>query len=414
MTRPAPTDPSSAPAVAQPHNQRDQRCPFRPHPDLTADRDEASLPRVPVPNPQLGQFDGVLVTRYADVRQVLSDPRFEAGFAFDASGPRTVMNQPGILLNYDGAEHSRYRRMLTGAFSVKRVRVLADAIIGIVGRQLDALEWAGRGADLVESFAAPVPLLTICELLGVPWADRDGIRRRSAIGTDVSTTLQEQLDNFADMAEYMGELVAAKRRAVAAESTAGAGDILTDLVRRHGHELDDDELVGMGNSLLVAGHETVTSMIGMSVIALGAHPDQADALRADPALAVSAVEELLRFLSVAPPLVRQATQDVAVGGCPVAAGEKVVASALAANHGPDLLGDGPAGLDLRRAPSAHLAFGYGPHQCIGQQLARVELQIALPALLRRFPRLRPTLPVDRISYRGDALVFGPTHLPVTW
>lgn len=146
----------------------------------------------------------MLVTRSDEVRQVLADPRYEAGFAFDRTGPRTVMNQPGILLNYDGDEHTHYRRMLSGAFTVKRVRSLAPAIRRVVDERLDALEQAGPGADLIERFAGPVPLLVICELLGVPAEDRDGIQRRSAIGTDAANSLQTQLENFAAMAAYMG------------------------------------------------------------------------------------------------------------------------------------------------------------------------------------------------------------------
>ncbi|MEW2162133.1 cytochrome P450 [Streptomyces sp. NPDC007084] len=394
-------------AVPMPHNRRPARCPFRPDPDLERLRDTPELPRVPTSNPQLGTFDAVLVTRFEEVRQALADPRLEAGFAFDRTGPRTVMNQPGILLNYDGAEHTRYRRMLSGAFTVRRVRSLAPAIHRVVEERLDALEAAGPGSDLIEAFAGPVPLLAICELLGIPAEDRDGIRRRSATGTDAANSLETQLENFAAMAAYMGELVRRQRE-------HPGDDILGDLIRRHGDELSNDELVGMGNSILVAGHETVTSMIGLSTLALLRDPEQFALVRDDDTLTAGAVEELLRLLAVAPPLVRQAGADLDLGGHPVKAGERVLLSTLAAHHGTDLVTGDPGRLDVRRTPGAHLAFGYGAHQCIGQQLARLELQIALPALLRRFPGLRPAVGFDSVEYRDDALVFGVSRLPVTW
>ncbi|MCZ0983352.1 cytochrome P450 [Streptomyces diastatochromogenes] len=394
-------------SVPLPNNRRPAGCPFRPDAALERLRDDPELPRVPMSNPQLGSFDAVLVTRADDARQVLADSRYEAGFAFDRTGPRTVMNQPGILLNYDGEEHARYRRMLTGAFTVKRVRALTPAITRIVNAQLDVLEQAGPGADLIETFAGPVPLLVICELLGVPLEDRDDIQRRSATGTDVANTLDDQLENFAAMAAYMGDLVRRARR-------APGDDILGDLIRRHGDVLDDDELIGMGNSILVAGHETVSSMIGLSTLALLRDAEQLAILRDDETAAPDAVEELLRLLSVAPPLIRQAATDLELGGQTVKAGERVALSTLAANHGTDLVPDAPDRLDVRRKPVPHLAFGYGPHQCIGQQLARLELQIALPALLRRLPGLRLAADFASIAYREDALVFGVTGLPVAW
>lgn len=394
-------------AAPMPHNRRPARCPFRPDAALERLRDDPDLPRIPTSNPQLGTFDAVLVTRIDEVRQVLADPRYEAGFAFDRTGPRTVMNQPGILLNYDGDEHTHYRRMLSGAFTVKRVRALEPAIRRVVDERLDALEQAGPGADLIETFAGPVPLLVICELLGIPAEDRDGVQRRSAIGTDVTNTLQTQLENFGAMAAYMGELIRRQR-------SRPGDDILGDLIRRHGDDLSDDELIGMGNSILVAGHETVSSMIGLSTLALLRDPEQLAAVRDDETVTTGAVEELLRLLAVAPPLVRQAGTDLELGGRPVKAGERVLLSTLAAHHGSDLVPGEPGRLDVRRRPVAHLAFGYGAHQCIGQQLARLELQIALPALLRRLPGLRLAVDFDAVAYRDDALVFGVSRLPVAW
>ncbi|QNP75223.1 cytochrome P450 [Streptomyces roseirectus] len=394
--------------VSMPHNQRRSTCPFRPGAELAALHQDPALPRVPVPNSQLGEVEAVLVTREEDARAVLSDVRFEVGFAFepDGTGPRSVMNQPGVLLNYDGEEHTRFRRMHAGVFSMKRIRTLSGVIEQTVEEHLDALEKAGPGSDLITTFAEPLPLMVICELLGAPLADRAAILARSSVASSVDTTLEVQQDNFAAMIDYMAELVAAHRR--------DPGDnILGDIVRKHGATLSDDELVGMGLDILVAGHGTLSGMIGLSVLTLLTHPRQLAALRDDDALSGGAVEELLRLLAVAPPLIRRASADVSVGGQEIRAGEYVVVSTLMAGHGAAL--PSPAGeLDLWRKPVPHLAFGYGRHQCVGQQLARLELRLALPALLRRFPGLRLAVPVEDIEYRTESLVFGVRSLPVTW
>ncbi|MFJ7910358.1 cytochrome P450 [Kitasatospora sp. NPDC096204] len=394
--------------VSMPHNHRQAECPFRPGPALVELHQDPSLHRVPVPNSQLGEVGAVLITREDDARTVLSDARHEVGFAFDPhwTGPRSVMNQPGVLLNYDGDEHTRYRRMQAGAFTMKRIRALSGVIGQIVEKHLDAVEEAGPGADLIRTFAEPLPLIVICELLGAPLEDRAGILERSSIASSVDTTLEVQQENFAAMIDYMAQLVAAHRW--------DPGDnILGDLVRKHGAELSNDELIGMGLDVLVAGHGTLSGMIGLSVLALLSHPEQLAVLRDEDELSGGAVEELLRFLAVAPPLVRRASTDLSVNGQEVRAGEYVVVSTLMANHGADL--PSPADeLDLRRKPVPHLAFGYGRHQCVGQQLARLELGIALPALFRRFPGLRLAVPFEKIEYRTESLVYGVKSLPVEW
>lgn len=393
--------------VSMPHNHRQAGCPFRPGRALLELHEDPALHRVPVPNSQLGEVGAVLITRDEDARTVLADARHEVGFAFDPhwTGPRSVMNQPGVLLNYDGDEHIRYRRMQAGAFTMKRIRALSGVIEQIVEKHLDDVEKAGPGADLVKAFAEPLPLFVICELLGAPLADRAGILERSSIASSVDTTLEVQQDNFAAMIDYMAALVTAHRR-------EPGDNILGDLVRKHGAELSDDELVGMGLDVLVAGHGTLSGMIGLSVLALLSHPEQLAVLR-DDKLSGGAVEELLRFLAVAPPLVRKASTDLSVNGQKICAGEYVVVSTLMANHGAAL--PSPADeLDLRRKPVPHLAFGYGRHQCVGQQLARLELRIALPALFRRFPGLRLAVPFEEIEYRTESLVYGVKSLPVEW
>ncbi len=202
--------------------------------------------------------------------------------------------------------------------------------------------------------------------------------------------------------------------AIVVARRADPGDtLLGDLVRDHGHELSDDELVGIGTLLLIAGHETTSNMISLGTLALLRNPDQLAVVRDDDSATTSAVEELLRHLAIAAPLVRQATEDMTVGATGVRAGDRVVVSQLAANWDPAFVGDATA-LDVRRKPQPHLAFGHGVHQCLGQQLARMELRIALPALLRRFPGLRLAVPEEDLEFRVDGPVYAVRSLPVTW
>ncbi|WNV86450.1 cytochrome P450 [Umezawaea sp. Da 62-37] len=388
-------------------NRRGTGCPFAPDTELAAIRDDTTaLPAVRMALNGQDPFDARVVTRYADVRRVLGDQRFAMGFAFDPEQPRTLGNQPGFLLNHNGPEHARLRRMLTGAFTVRRIGKLRPRIEEVVTGRLDAMAAATGPVDLMTEYALPVPSLVICELLGVPYADRDDFQRRTEVLLAGATSLEEHLATVAGLNDYMATIVTARR--------ADPGDtLLGDLVRDHGHELSDDELVGMGNLLLIAGHETTSNMISLGALALLRSPEQLTLVRDDDSVTTSAVEELLRHLAIAAPLVREATEDVVVGATAVRADERVVVSQLAANWDPAFVGEN-ADLDVRRKPQPHLAFGHGVHQCLGQQLARMELRIAMPALLRRFPGLRLAVPEEDLRFRVDGPVYAVRSLPVTW
>ncbi|MFJ9778866.1 cytochrome P450 [Amycolatopsis sp. NPDC101161] len=388
-----------------PTGRRADRCPFEPAAELTALREQPGLPRIPRYHPFFGEREARAVTRYADVRAVFSHEDIGADLNADPDAPRTLFNQPGFLLGYDGPEHLRLRRMLAGAFTVRRLRELGPAIEKIVDEHLDAMEASGPGADLVPAYALPIPSLVICDLLGVPYADRADFQHRSAVLLDATRPEQEQFANYAAMHAYMAELVARLR--------AEPGDgLLGEVILEHGDEITDDELVGFGNLLLIAGHETTSNMIALGTLALLSSPDQLAAVRDDPEVAPPAIEELLRYLSIVTYLDRRATADVDVDGHRIASGEWLSLSALAANHDPALVGD--PGLDVHRKPVAHLAFGFGAHQCLGQQLARIELKAALPALLRRFPELRLAVPFEQLQFRTFSPIHGVTSLPVTW
>ncbi|CAO5242239.1 Cytochrome P450 FAS1 [Frankia sp. AgKG'84/4] len=390
-----------------------RRSGFAPDPDLARAR-EAGGPW-PVTTPFGLHAD--LVTRYADVRQVLGNT---AGFGSAAGGfltadpnargphgERLADLRAGNLLVLDPPDHTRLRRMLTPEFTGHRLSRLEGRIAEIVEQALDDVERAGRPVDLIRLFALPVPSMVICELLGVPYADRDQFHARTARQIDTSLPVAERLDVLRENREYMGHLVALAR-------SAPGEDTLGMLVREHGDELSTAELVGLANLLLIAGHETTANMFALGTLALLAHPEQLAAVRDDPARTVPAVEELLRWLSVVHAAVpRTVRADAMVGDRPVAAGEHLLLSLSAANRDPAFVED-PDRLDITRGAVGHVAFGFGRHHCLGAPLARLELRIGLPALLRRLPGLALAVPADQLEFRSQTVVYGLRELPVTW
>jgi cytochrome P450 len=271
------------------------------------------------------------------------------------------------------------------------------------------MEQAGPPTDLVAAFALPVPSLVICELLGVPYADREQFQRLSSRSLDFSIPEEQQKQAYMDMLGYMATLVARQRRAPD-EAMLGM------LVREHGDDLTDAELTGIGNLLLFAGHETTANMVGLGTLLLLEHPEQLALLRDDPApeTVVRAVEELLRYLTVVNHgVTRTATEDVVLGRQRIKAGEHVMVSLPTANRDETVFQE-PDRLNLTRKPEPHVAFGHGIHHCLGAPLARMEMRIAFPALLRRFPRLRLAVPVEKLRFREVSLVYGVNELPVAW
>ncbi|MEV1002209.1 cytochrome P450 [Nonomuraea sp. NPDC050202] len=380
-------------------------CPFDPPPELAGVREQAPIRRLTFPDGHAGW----LVTGHALARAVLGDPRFSSrpelmhyplpGVTFGETPPAPI----GDLTGLDAPEHTRYRKLLIGKFTVRRMSLLTERVQEITAAQLDVMAEHGPPADLVRLFAQPVPALMICELLGVPYADRETFQRHAAVLAGGDHSPEEQYAAFGALGEYLHGLVRAKR----AHPT---DDLLSDLT---GTDLDDEELAGIGAFLLGAGLDTTANMIALGTFALLSHPGQLAALRDEPELADRAVEELLRYLSIAHTGQRAALEDVELGGRLVRAGETVVVSVQAANRDPARFAD-PDRLDLRREAVGHLAFGHGAHQCLGQQLARVELRVALPALIGRFPALRLAVPAGEVPLRGGLDIYGALRLPVTW
>lgn len=380
---------------------------FSPVDALAEARDNEGVVRVETP---IGP--GFLVCRNEDFRQVLSDSRrFSAASPLPGDEFLTVEEQEklraGQLLSFDPPEHTRLRRMLTAEFTVRRMRRLEPRIVAIVDDALDALERAGRPADLVEHFALPVPSLVICELLGVPRKDRARFHDTSVRMLDTALPMERRVVAQQEGRDYMAGLV---DRAFAAPGE----DMLGMLVRDHGDDLNADELAGIGQLLLLAGHETTANMLGLGTLALLRHPEQSAALREDPSLVEAGVEELLRWLSIVQSLpTRTTTTDVELAGQAIPAGSLVICSIPAANRDPAFIDD-PEALDLARGAAGHLAFGHGVHHCLGAPLARMELRIAFPALLRRFPDLALADSFEDVEYRSSSLVYGVRSLPVTW
>ncbi|WP_461038307.1 cytochrome P450 [Streptomyces mayteni] len=352
---------------------------------------------------------GWLVTGHALVRQVLADPRFSSRTELLRSPVRAEPHEPappGVFIGMDEPAHARYRRLLTGQFTVRRTRALAARVERIVEDCLDTTEAAGPPADLVRTFALPVPSLVICELLGVPYTFHGDFQRWTTAMVSTASSAAESRAAEEALTAFLADVVAAKR--------AAPGDDLLSGVIDAG-ALTDEEAVGIAMLLLVAGHETTSGMLSLGTFALLRHPEQLALLRADPGLVDGAVEELLRYLGIAQFEVaaRSALEDVTLGGRLIRAGEPVTLSLPAANRDPAVFAD-PDELDLTRAPSGHVAFGHGGHACLGQQLARVEMRIAFPALLRRFPGLRLAVAPEDVPFRNDMPIYGAHRLPVAW
>ncbi|MEV6979090.1 cytochrome P450 [Kitasatospora sp. NPDC093806] len=400
---------STAPATPLPA-PHDSGCPFAPPPAYTEAAGHGPVSPAKLP-------DGSscwLVTGYQEVRTVLSDRRFSAdaahpAFPFFAEGRRELVAANPTFLRIDDPEHARLRRMVTQDFLVKRVEAMRPGIQRIVDEALDRMTAHGGPADLVAGFALPVPSLVICLLLGVPYRDREYFQELSRLLLTTAADRKDVTRAQNELLDYLGGLAEQKR--------ADPGDdILSRLAVRE--DLTARETAATGLLLLLAGHETTANMIGLATALLLRHPEQVARL-ADPAAVPGAVEELLRLLTIVHTgLPRVAVEDVELGGTLVRAGDGVIAMLSTANRDDGLFGtEGHLGVDevdLHRDARRHLSFGFGVHQCLGQPLARAELQIALATLFRRLPGLRLAVPEEELEFRTEALVYGPRSLPVTW
>ncbi|QKV96730.1 cytochrome P450 [Streptomyces sp. NA02950] len=390
---------------------RSPRCPFSPPAGLRELQSTAPLRKV-----QLWDGSGAwLVTRYEELRALAQDPRISSdilrpGYPHVGVGSLERARRQTLFISMDDPAHARLRRLVTAPFAVKRIQAMRPEIQRLVDELIDTMLAGPCPANLVREFALPLPSLVICRLLGVPYADHAFFQRNSAAllnrnSADQATEAQRVLMDYLD--QLVGEKLA--RPADDLLSALATGQVAAGLLERR-------ELTAIAILLLVAGHETTANMISLGTLALLRHPDQLDALRAtdDPARVAAAVEELLRHLTIVQSgLRRVALEDIEIGDRVIRAGEAVILAIDAANHDAAVFSE-PDRLDLGRDARHHVAFGYGVHQCLGQQLARVELQVVYSTLYRRVPTLRLAADPTELPYKHDSIVYGVHELPVAW
>lgn len=409
MTASVETGPSVLPEYPQP---RAQGCPFDPSPGVRALQAQSPVTRVRL-------WDGStpwLITRHADIRAVLADPRVSAdstrdGYPTQSAAVSARRAEARSFIAMDDPDHARLRRMVTAPFTVRRIETMRPAVQRVVDQLLDDLVAGPKPADLVQKFALPVPSLVICDLLGVPYDDHGFFQENSRLLVKRDVLPQDALAAQRNLVGYIDDLIGRKL-------AEPGDDLLSDLATQRvtTGELSRRDVATLGMLLLVAGHETTANMIALGTVALLEHPDQLAALRDtdDPKLVAGAVEEMLRYLTITHTGRRRvAVADLEVGGQTIRAGEGIVLAGEIGNRDPETFAD-PDRLDIHRDARRHVAFGFGVHQCLGQPLARVELQVVYGSLFRRLPALRLATGLDRIPFKNDGQVYGVYQLPVTW
>ncbi|MDS0135259.1 MULTISPECIES: cytochrome P450 [unclassified Amycolatopsis] len=384
-------------------------CPFAPPPAYAEIREEEPVTRVRLPAGK----QAWVVSKHEDVRTVLNDRRFSA----DRQHPDFPQLVPGLrrpddertMITMDAPEHGPARKAVLGEFTVRRMEALRPRIQEIVDERIDALLAGPKPGDLVEMLSLPVPSLVICEMLGVPYADHDFFQTQTAKLIKRDTPPLERRAAVESVRGYMSDLIAGKE-----------DNPPDDLLGRQIVKLREEgtyrrpALAATGFLLLLAGHETTANMISLGTVGLLENPDQLALVKDDPGKTLDAVEELLRYFTIVDAATaRLCVEDAEVGGQLIRAGEGVLALGYAANRD-EAAFENPDELDIERGARHHVAFGFGPHQCLGQNLARMELQIVFDTLFRRIPGLKLAAPVDDLPFKDDAAIYGLYRLPVTW
>jgi pentalenolactone synthase len=352
--------------------------------------------------------DAWLVTGYEEVRQLLDDARLGRSHPCPHTAARSNESAlfGGPLGNYatEKADHVRMRSLLQPHFTPGRMRAFRPRVEALTAELLDQFAHQGQPADLIATLALPLPILVICELLGVPYEDRDRFRTWTQAAADVlDRTRSEQ--GLGELFQYGMELVTRKRR-------EPGDDVISRLCATDG--VGDDEIAMLAMALLFAGHETTVVQLGLGALLLLSHPDQWQAMTESPDRISGAVEEILRAPGKGGGgIPRYARTDFDISGVTIQAGDLVMLDNGAANHDPAVFLD-PDRFDITRRAASHLAFGHGARYCIGAPLARIELQVALAQLVRRFPTMRLAVPVEELTVRGDVLTGGLVDLPVAW
>jgi cytochrome P450 len=392
--------------------------PFRAPAPLDPPEEWARLrEKCPVAHVRLPSGDkAVLLTRYGDVRQVLSDPRFTRNLSAEGAA-RTTANESGGVFESEaavaltaGERHQWWRRVLLKSFTVKRITAMQQRIEAMAEELVDEMKQKGCPADLLSSLGFPLPVWVICELLGVPGVDRDKLAYWSTTMLSLTQYTQKEIDQAqAEFRQYFMAHIAAKRQ-------NPGEDLLSELITLvdEGQQLTERELMMTGQGILVAGHETTSNMIGKMMAMLLSDRRRWEELLADPSLVRTAVEEALRYdANGGFGLPRFITEDIEVGGTTLPRGTTVVCSLASANRDEQSF-ERAGEMDLRRSPNTHVAFGAGPHSCVGQALARTELQTVLAVLLRRLPTLELAVPTEALPRREGLLIGGLERVMVRW
>ncbi|MGJ6123111.1 cytochrome P450 [Mycolicibacterium sp. Y3] len=390
--------------------ERDLRCPFAPPPQMLGNA--KGLTRVKIWNgttPWLITGHDEARTLFADARVSVDDRR--EGFPhWNEHMLATVDKRPRSVFTADAEEHTRFRRMLSKPFTFRRVEGLRPIIQKITDACIDEILAGPQPADLVDKLALPVPTVVISEMLGVPYEDHEFFQEHANAGLARYAAADAMQKGAMSLHQYLINLIE-KKQAEPAE------DAVSDLAERvTAGEISVKEAAQLGTGLLIAGHETTANVIGIGILALLENPEQADFLRnaEDPKVIANACEELMRYLSIIQNGQRRiAIEDIEIGGETIRAGEGIIIDLAPANWDAKAYPE-PDKLDLRRDAGQQLGFGYGRHQCVGQQLARAELQIVFHTLLRRIPTLRLAIPFDEVPFKHDRLAYGVYELPVTW
>lgn len=348
------------------------------------------------------------ITKHADVRTMLSDVRFSSDRSYPdhpAHGGYVPGAHKGAIIAIDPPEHSAIRSRVMNEFTVKKISLMRPRIEQIVAEAIDAMLDGKSEAELVKELSLPVPAMAIAELLGVPYEDHEFFEHNTAIFADgLHADPGERVEAIGKLRDYISTLVDARM-------DARGHDILS---RQLDAGLDAEEAVGLGFLLLIAGHETTANMISLSIMTLLDKPDLLQQLREDPSLIPGAVEELLRYFTIAEVGgLRLATTDLEIGGKQIHAGDAVYGLTNTANRDPEVFPD-PHTIDFKRGARNHMAFGFGPHQCLGQNLARLELVVVLEQVIQRIPTLRLLDPVSAIAFKEWGPNYGISELRVAW
>ncbi|WP_405842673.1 cytochrome P450 [Streptomyces platensis] len=388
-----------------------RECPFRPPAQYAELRAERPVSQVTLPSGN----SAWVIADYDLVREFLADPRTSANRAHPGY-PSVLPRQPvssqqakGLLTWMDPPEHTAHRRMVVNEFTAKRVAAMAPHIRAITEDCIEQMLVHSHPVDLVQELSLPVPSRVICELLGVPYSDRELFDKRTVVILNHQSSVEDRMAAWQELRTYLSDLVSAKVQ-------VPEDDLLSRLVKKYqdAGTFDHELLTGLAVALLVAGHETTANMISLGTVFLLRNPDRLAEFKAHPETAGQMVEELLRYFSIADySTSRVTTADIEIGGVVIPEGSGVIALNSAANNDEKVF-TGPEEFDPHRDARRHMAFGYGIHQCLGQSLARLELEIVFTTLFRRIPDLRLAVPAEELSYKHNAAFYGIYEVPVAW